>query len=260
VASAEPEPEPAPEPPETPLLDPMSPLPPGAVMRLGTTRMRFRERDTEGVAFTRAGRPIALEGGGHRGVVVRDLFTDRVLLEADGSQQVAIAPDASFMARTQLKGDAAAVSLFGVPGAGALWTVNVTAPKRTLKLFRKTSQVPADVRRIVVSPNGSHLAIVFSTGDVTLMEAKDGAIVARMKPRTGDLRGLSRDGASALFVQDGTEGGFRWRSSTRRRAPSCASWSPRSPARCSSRPTAARSSPSARSRSSASTSRPARAA
>ena len=193
------------EAPEPPLVDPLAPLPAGAVARLGTTRMRFRTRTTPSAAFTASGGPLVLEDGS-RGMVVRDLLLDRTIAEPGYGRQTVLAPDGAFLVTARPKAAVVVVSLQPLPAGSPRWSVEVKAPQVTQKYFKRVWRGPASVERVFTSPNGSHVAVVFSTGDATVLSARDGSVATRITPGKGRFEALSRDGAHALFLDDGSTG------------------------------------------------------
>lgn len=173
--------------------------------------MRFRQNGAPAVIST-AGDPIVMEAQ-YPGWIVRDVLSDRVLTRiGDRSYTAALAPDGSFVATVgsaDSVGSSLSITVFELPSGRQRWSRALAAGAAPPKKGRKGATKAYNAARLLLaSPNSSHVAVQLTSGDVTLLSAKDGSTTATLTGRSGDLKAVSRDGAYALFAEAGVAGRF----------------------------------------------------
>jgi WD40 repeat protein len=178
--------------------DPLAPLPPGALARLGTTRMRFRERSPL-AAVTNAGTALEVAVGWEQSVV-RDLSSDKELSRGPGGAEAALAADGSVVVVARADRQEVELRLLHTDGAVG-WTTRLQAPEELRRARGRQTKGPASLRSVVLSPDAARVAVAFRSGDVLTLDAHSGAAGPRLRVEGAELVELSRQGERALFVE-----------------------------------------------------------
>ncbi len=184
--------------------DPSEPLPPGAVARLGTTRMRAASPQC--VAVTDAGRIWAIDRVEGK-TILRDVEAGKDEQELRSAAQWVIEPSARWMA-AEPSGTPGVVTFFEVPSARVLGSAEVPLPERMeTGKNGKPFKVRAHIVDMMVSPDGLALVAVTSEGAVHAIDPATFKSTKAIKvPPQLQLRSLSAKGRRGLFVDRGGTG------------------------------------------------------
>lgn len=192
-------PPPPPPPPEIGskfVADPQEPLPPGAVARCGTTRMRVTS--PAAMAITNTGSIYAIDSVRY-GHALRDVVAGRDLVTLANGSGAEFAPDASFFVvpTSYPKG---ALTFHAVPSGENLGAAAIPLPKTSQKFGKSLFSDSARIDQVIVSPDGKAVVATTSDGAVHLVDAASRKLVKTTKlPKKALLRGVSRGGDRAVF-------------------------------------------------------------
>lgn len=189
------------------VVDPTEPLPPGALLRLGTRKLRFGERGPVASSIDDEGRALALELDGGDGLV-RDLGSAQELLRIGRAYSAALAPDGSFLLKAETSDAGLRVTRFDVAEGADASTPRFEALLAPPKPKSKKDP-PATLRSLVIAPDSAAVAAVWSSADVTMFDAGSGALLARFKAPFPARPELSASGRRLLFSRavSGTDAG-----------------------------------------------------
>jgi RNA polymerase sigma factor (sigma-70 family) len=165
---------------------PADPLPPGAVLRLGSARFRHRGQ-VGSLAYSASGKLLASGGWGNPFVALWDPETGRERLAARvsrvGVNDLAFSPDGQLLAAA------------GRDGVAYLWDAATGKPRLELKGYR------GEVKALAFSARGDALAVAAGT-EVRLYDPSKGRVQKTFEAKPGWVSGvaLSPDGRVVAAV------------------------------------------------------------
>lgn len=181
------------------VASPSEPLPYGALARLGTRKLRFGERGPVSASIDDGGRALTLEieAGEAR---IRDLAGARELLRVPRAYSAALAPDGTFLLKAETSDAGVRVARFDI-GEGR----DAPRPRFEIALAppkpKNKKEPPATLRSLAIAPDGAAFAAVWSSSDVTMLDASSGETRARFKAPFGARPELSAGGRRLLFAR-----------------------------------------------------------
>lgn len=188
-------------------VDPVEPLPAGAVARCGTTRMRAAS--PKAVAVSSSGTLWVVDVVDIKWVL-RDMFRGVDVAALPNASGAVFTPDASLLILEGV-GGSGHFAFFSVPGGARLGEVSVPLPVKPGKSHSLLFPNSAFVQKTAVSPDGSALVVATSDGTAHLVDVAARKLIKSTKlPAKSRLAGVSRGGTRVVLETMDRDMGSPW--------------------------------------------------